>query len=48
VGLIRALHRAKSTPKPDATSGSDEDDTSVTTLSRRKCFFSSLRSNAVN
>jgi len=46
VGLIGALHRAKLAPKPDA-GGSDGDDTSVATLSRRECFFS-LRSNAVS
>ena len=38
-GLLGAIHRVMSTPKPDA-SESDEDDTSVATLARRKCFFS--------
>jgi len=38
-GLLGAIHRVTSTPKPDA-SGSDEDDTSVAALARHKCFFS--------
>ena len=37
-GLLGAIRRVRSTSKPDAGE-SDEDDTSVTALSRRKCFF---------
>ena len=46
-GLLGAIHRLKSIPKPDA-SGSDEDDTSVATLSRCKRFFFSFRSDSAN
>jgi len=40
-GLLGAIRRVKSPPKPDAGE-SDEDDTSVAALSRRKRFFSSF------
>ena len=46
-GLLGAIRRVRSTPKPDA-SGSEEDDTSVAALSRCKCFFSSFRSGPAN
>jgi len=46
-GLLGAIRRVESPPKPEA-SGSDEDDTSVAALSRRKCFFSSLRFGVTN
>ena len=46
-GLLGAIHRMESTPKPDA-SGSDEDDTSVPALSRCKWFISTFRSGLAN
>jgi len=42
-GLLGAIRRVESPPKLDE-SESDEEDTSVAALSRRKHFFSSLRS----
>ena len=46
-GLLGAIHRVKSTPKPDA-SRSDEDDTSVAALSKCKCFISTFPSDIAN
>jgi len=46
-GLLGAIRRARSPPKPEAGE-SDEDDTSVAALSRSKCFFSSFRCGATN
>ena len=47
-GLLGAIPRVKSAPKPDEAGESDEDDASVAALSRRKCFSSSFRSDATN
>ena len=46
-GLLGAIRRVESPPKPEVGE-SDEDDTSVAALSRRKRFFSSFRSGAIN